>query len=216
MAIKICICLAIGYLFGCFSTGYIVGKRSKVDIRKYGSGNAGTTNAFRTLGKKAGIITFLGDFIKAVIPILLVRFLIFPDQEYTKLLETIIGFGVVMGHNYPFWLRFKGGKGIAVTAGVFASFDFRIIPVGIILFATVVLVTKYVSVGSLLIALLLPVWIAITQQDNTYYIPMIGVALCFTCSAIYKHRANIKRLMNGTENKIGQHVKISENKDESN
>jgi len=109
MLLKILVCLSVGYGFGCFSTGYVVGKANKIDIRKYGSGNAGTTNALRILGWKAGIITFLGDAIKALIPVLLVRYFLQGDS-YGQLLSLYTGLGVVLGHNFPFWLNFKGGK----------------------------------------------------------------------------------------------------------
>jgi glycerol-3-phosphate acyltransferase PlsY len=208
MVIQILICLAFGYLFGCFSTGYFVGKMNKIDIRKYGSGNVGTTNALRTLGAKAGALTLLGDSLKAVIPIVLIRFIIFPGVPHTQLLALYTGLGVVIGHNYPVWLNFKGGKGIAATGGVMAAFDPWIVPVGLPLFILAVAVTRYVSVGSLLIAVLLPVWVLIRYPGDLH---MLIVALIFMILAFVKHRSNIKRLLNGTENKFGQRVKI-ENK----
>lgn len=214
MVIQILICLFVGYLCGTFSTGYLMGKRKQVDIREYGSGNAGTTNAFRTLGKKAGILTFLGDFLKAVIPIIVFRFLIFPEVPYRELLVLITGFAVVLGHNYPFWLHFKGGKGIAVTAGALVAYDPLIVPIGLVLFAGIVFVTKYVSLGSLLIAVLVPIWIAIRTIGDPYYWPMVLVGSFYTISAVYKHRSNIKRLLQGTENKIGQRVKIKEQEEQ--
>lgn len=215
MAANIIICLVIGYLFGSFSTGYIMGKRQKIDIRDYGSGNAGTTNAFRTMGKKAGIITFIGDFVKVILAILLVRLVIFRDMPDTKLLELITAFGCVLGHNFPVWLHFHGGKGIAVTGGAFLVLDPWILPVGLPLFAITVLVTKYVSLGSLALVTLFPIWISIRFRGCDYYPACVAVAALFTILAFYKHRANIKRLLNGTENKIGQHVNINENKEVS-
>ena len=210
MALRIVICLLMGYLFGSFSTSYIIGKLNKVDIRNYGSGNAGTTNAFRTLGKKAGIITFIGDFLKVIIAILLVRLVIFRGTDYIRLLELITGFGCVIGHNFPVWLGFHGGKGIAVTSGAFLIIDPLIIPVGVPIFAIIVLTTKYVSLGSLVIATIFPVWVALRFPNDSYYLACIAVAVLFTLSAFYQHRANIKRLLNGTENKIGHHVNINE------
>ena len=215
MALQIVICIVLGYIVGSISTGYIIGIRNHVDIREMGSGNAGTTNAFRTLGKKAGIITFLGDFLKAVLVLLLVRFVIYPDVEYKKLLELICGFGCVLGHNFPVWLKFHGGKGIAVTAGVFVALDPLILPFGIPLFAIIVLTTKYVSVGSLAVLLLFPVWNAIRFTEESYYPIIIAVSCMYTVMAFFQHRQNIKRLMNGTENKIGQKKKNMEtNKEE--
>lgn len=208
MILIIIFCLIFGYLFGCFSTAYFVGKINKVDIRKYGSGNVGTTNALRTLGAKAGAITLIGDVFKAVIPILLIKFLFFPDYNYTDLIALYTGLGVVLGHNYPFWLKFKGGKGIAATGGVMAAFDPLIIPIGLPLFVLAVAITRYVSVGSLVVAVLFPIWIVIRHPGDIH---MLIVALIFMGSAFVKHRSNIKRLMNGTENKIGQRVSIDKN-----
>ncbi len=204
MLFKILVCLIIGYGFGCFSTAYVIGKINKIDIRNYGSGNAGTTNALRTLGWKAGFLTFLGDAIKAILPVLLVRFLI-QDDSYGQLLPLYAGLGVVLGHNFPFWLNFKGGKGIAATGGVMFAFDWRLGLAAFIIFLIAVAVTRYVSLGSLLISVLFPVWIVIIYTGNLH---MLIVSLIFTISAFIKHRSNIKRLFSGTENKIGQKIKI--------
>ena len=111
------ICLVIGYFCGCISSGYFVGKFHHIDIREHGSGNAGTTNVLRVLGKLPALITFVGDLAKAVMPILVIRIFLSPDNWY--LLCLYMGLGVVLGHNYPFYLGFKGGKGIAVTAAVY-------------------------------------------------------------------------------------------------
>jgi glycerol-3-phosphate acyltransferase PlsY len=165
----------------------------------------GTTNALRTLGAKAGAITLIGDVLKAVIAILLVKFIFFPGNEIIDLLSIYTGLGVVIGHNYPFWLNFKGGKGMAATGGVMASVDPLIIPIGLPLFVLAILITKYVSVGSLVIAVLFPIWIAVRHPGDLH---MLIVALLFMLLAFVKHRSNIKRIMNGTENKIGNRVKV--------
>ena len=117
------IAIFIGYLFGLITTGYFYSKHVNVDIRKLGSGNIGTTNTFRTLGKKAGIIVFLGDGFKGVFAVLLV-WLIFHEKypEGIKILEAYAGLGAVLGHNFPVHLKFKGGKGIATTAGMMLAF----------------------------------------------------------------------------------------------
>ncbi len=207
MVMKIIICLGLGYLFGCFSTGYFIGKLKKVDIRNYGSGNAGTTNALRTLGAKAGIITLLGDMLKAIIPILLVKLLFYKNDDNMQLLSLYTGLGVVLGHNYPVWLGFKGGKGIAATAGIMVAFNPWIIPIGLPLFAISVALTRYVSVGSLLVAILFPIWIYVCFPGDIH---MLIVSLVFMALAFIKHRSNIKRILNGTENKLGQRVKIDD------
>ena len=112
MAVCIVVCMIVGYLFGCIQTGYIVGRVNKIDIRDYGSGNSGTTNTLRTLGKTAAIITFLGDAVKGLVAVNLARYVIMPafHVEGEAYLWLLTGFAVVLGHNFPFYLGFKGGK----------------------------------------------------------------------------------------------------------
>lgn len=207
MILKIILCLLIGYIFGCFSTGYFVGRKNKLDLRKYGSGNIGMTNTIRTLGAKAGIITLAGDMLKAILAILLVRYLLFPGYEYLPLLTLYTGLGVVLGHNYPVWLKFKGGKGIAATSGVLVAFDPLIVPFCLPMFLLIVAITRYVSLGSLFIAVFFPAWILIRHPGDIH---MLVVSLIFMLSAFITHRSNIKRLINGTENKFGQRVKLED------
>lgn len=204
--IGIIVCLLVGYVFGCISCAYIIGKLNHIDIRDYGSGNAGTTNTMRTLGKKAGIITYLGDVLKVCIAIF-IMWLVFKDSMDTEAIKLITGFGVVIGHNYPFWLNFKGGKGIAVTSGVILVYDPIILIICLLSFVLVVYTTKYVSVGSLTICTLFSVYVAITARGSRNYTELLIFAVFFTLSAFYTHRANLKRLMNGTENKIGSKKK---------
>ena len=149
------ICLAIGYVCGLFQTGYIVGEMSHVDIRKKGSGNAGTTNALRVLGWKAGILTFAGDVIKCIVAFLVVFFM-YRGSDCRPLLTLYAGAGVTLGHNFPFYMNFKGGKGIAVMAGLVVVNSFWHLPVSLLLipvtlacFLVPVIVTRYISVGSL-------------------------------------------------------------------
>lgn len=198
------ILLVIGYVFGCFSTGYFVGKMYGIDIRSSGSGNIGTTNALRTLGPKAGLFTFLGDLLKALIPTLIVRIFLFQDNaELNYLFVLTIGLGVVMGHNFPFYLHFKGGKGIAVTAGVIiATTNWLVIVTELLVFIIVVALTRYVSVGSLIIVWLVPIFTLYHYHASEYFVEMIVISVIFTGLAYFKHRTNIKRLFSGTENKL--------------
>ena len=196
------ICLIIGYFCGCISSGYIVGKIYHIDIRDKGSGNAGTTNVLRTLGKLPALLTFLGDVLKAVIPVLITRFFITgPDGWY--LLCLYMGLGVVLGHNYPFYLKFKGGKGIAVTAAVVLSTSHPLmVPAGILIFVAVVTITRYVSLGSLFVAWYIPVNSIILYHDNKAFVHIMVISLLFTVLAYFQHRQNIVRLLNGSENKL--------------
>ena len=125
----------IGYVFGLFQTAYLYGKLHGIDIRNYGSGNAGTTNTLRTLGTKAGLIVLLGDIMKCILAIVLTNLLFrnsHTDEIY--LLKIYAAAGAILGHNFPFYLHFKGGKGIAATAGMILSFHPYLIPMGVLLF----------------------------------------------------------------------------------
>ena len=114
------ICVLVGYVFGLIQTGYLYGKKNGVDLRKKGSGNAGTTNALRTMGWKAGGVTLLGDCFKCVAAVVVVHMIYGKTHtDMMPLLSMYAGMGVVLGHNYPFYLNFKGGKGIAATAGLY-------------------------------------------------------------------------------------------------
>ena len=204
--VSVVICLAVGYIFGCFSTAYFVGKAHGIDIRKEGSGNLGSTNALRTLGVKAGLMTFVGDFSKAVIPIFVLRYAIYTSApEYGMLMAMWLGLGVVLGHNFPCWLHFKGGKGIAVTAGVILAIaDWPVIVCGLLIFVIIVFLTRYVSLGSLIVAFYLPVNMFLYQRENPFFTYMLVVSLIFTALAFFQHRSNIVRLLHGEERKVGE------------
>lgn len=202
------ICIAVGYACGLFQTSYIYGRMHGIDIRDYGSGNAGTTNALRTLGKRAGLITLLGDALKCVLAVLLVH-LIFGKShpDMIKLLGMYASAGTILGHNFPFYLKFKGGKGIAATAGMLLAFDLRITLAALVVFATVFLLTHYVSLGSLLVYVAFIVGAVIMGQagmfgmEQRYLNELYIVALLLAVLAFWKHRSNIGRLLAGNENK---------------
>lgn len=201
--------LLIGYLLGNIQTGYLLGRTRHMDIRQFGSGNSGATNTLRVLGKKAGAIVFFGDFFKAFLPCLFVRILFFGGMGYLYMLY--MGLGVVLGHNFPFYLGFRGGKGVASTAGVILALDFRIALACLVVFLLVVIVTRYVSLGSM------AVMIAFMVLGNYYlslsysirYLSILKqlefrlLLLFMGCLSIFMHRANIKRLLSGTESKLG-------------
>ena len=177
-----------------------------------GSGNAGTTNALRTMGFKAGAITFLGDAFKCIFAVVTVK-LIFGNShaDILPLLAMYAGTGAVLGHNFPFYLQFKGGKGIAATAGLLAStLHIGLTLVCLLSFAIPVYITRYVSLGSLIVVTTyLACVIGYGQMggfgaEQIVLNEMYIIAAFLMLLAFIRHRANIKRLMNGTENKIGQ------------
>ena len=195
------VCVLIGYVFGLFQTGFIIGKMKHIDIRDYGSGNSGTTNAMRTLGKKDGFITFFGDALKAVFAMMFRRAL------YT-------GMGAILGHNFPFYMNFKGGKGIAASAGLIfalAFFDWKFLALGFCTFFIALIITKYVSFSSLCLMtgffIEFIVWGQLgmvhnlESQDKVEAYILVGF---LTALSYIRHKENIKRLINGTERKIGQ------------
>lgn len=208
------ICLAVGYMFGLLQTSYFMGKRSNIDIRSQGSGNAGTTNALRVMGWKAGVITFFGDALKGTAAVLVVC-LMYKGSDCLPLLGMYAGAGVTLGHNFPFYMGFKGGKGIAVMAGLVLANSFWHLPVSLLLlpisiacFLTPVLVTKYISLGSLVAyAAFLAEIIVIGQMgwldmEKGYLYELYVIVFLMTALAYYRHRANIGRLIAGTENKF--------------
>ena len=203
------VCLAVGYLFGIFQTGYIYGRVHGIDIRKYGSGNSGSTNALRVMGKKAGLTVFAGDFLKTMIPCMAVRciFKNQPDYAYVYMLD--IGLGVILGHNYPFYLHFKGGKGIAATAGIILSIDWRLTVLCLAVFILIVAVTRYVSLGSLVVSVILLAWNIYMGRCGAYNLSAVSsveygaMTAVIAAMAFWRHRANIIRLIHGNENKVG-------------
>ena len=201
------VAIVIGYLCGCFQSGYFVGKLCGLDIRQYGSGNAGTTNVLRTLGKGRALLTFLGDGLKGLVPVLIVKLWIGPASPglNSELLQLILGLAIVLGHDYPFFLGFKGGKGIATTAAVMMAFDWIMGLCSFIIFVGIVAATRYVSLASVTLSAALIIEMLIFHWGRWDLLIMIIIYAFF---AIYRHRANIKRLMNGTESKLGQKVDV--------
>lgn len=204
------ICVMIGYVFGLFQTGYIYGKMHNIDIRKQGSGNAGTTNALRTMGWKAGLVTFFGDCFKCVFAVVIVHLLYGKTHaDMIPLLAMYAGMGAVLGHNYPFYLKFKGGKGIAATAGLLVSTtNVWMVLICLVAFVAIVGVTRYVSLGSLAVVIIYLVEVVVYGQMGgfgvaaNYLCEMYAIAAFLMLSAFFKHRANIQRLLSGTENKL--------------
>ncbi len=206
------LCLIGGYFFGIIQTSYIYGKLHGIDIREYGSGNAGTTNALRVLGKKAGAVVFLGDLLKSVVACSLTHIIMNAlDIPNVYLYVMYTAAGVVLGHNFPFYMQFKGGKGIAATSGIaIGLLDWRVALIELLLFVLCVAITKYVSVGSICLVLGLLISYTIFAYTGSYgfkegspkKLESCIVLGLITLLAIYRHKQNIIRLINGTENKL--------------
>jgi len=204
------LCLAMGYAFGLLQSGYLYSRLHEVDIRQHGSGNAGSTNVLRVMGVKAALVVFLGDCFKMVFACLLTRLLFRSQPEALYLYLLYTGLGVILGHNYPFFMNFKGGKGIASSAGLLLAIDWRVMLVCLAVFVLVVFFTRYVSLGSILVLLLFFTGMVFFGHRGDYglapgyttefFIMAGGISLL----GIWRHRANIRRLLNGTENKLGK------------
>ncbi|MBQ2897607.1 MAG: glycerol-3-phosphate 1-O-acyltransferase PlsY [Clostridia bacterium] len=200
--LKILLIIVIGYLIGSISSAITMGKIYGIDIKKVGSGNAGATNVARSIGKWQGVVVFLFDFFKGAIAVLIASFIL---KDYAVL----AGLFAIIGHNFPIYYGFKGGKGVSTTFGILLAIDFRI---GIIIGAGVLVLlftTKIMSLSNLICFAFLPLvtyFIDSGRGNINVYITMIFAVLIY-----FTHRENIKRLLNGTENKFGK-KKQEENK----
>lgn len=188
--------IILGYLLGSISFSYLVGKyKAGIDIREYGSGNAGATNTLRVLGKKSAAIVFLADGLKGAVAVLL-GFLL-TGSDYGMALA---GLGAIIGHNWPVFFGFRGGKGVATTIGVIVCVAFLPAIYAGILAILLLLLTRIVSLASLTFVTLLPFSILLTGYDLAYFWMAIGMAVL----SYWRHRANIKRILKGTESRLGK------------
>lgn len=201
------LCLAAGYCFGIFQTAYIYGRTRGIDIRTLGSGNAGTTNVLRNFGTKAGVIVFIGDFLKCVLAFCICSLLFGASGIPGKLLGLYGAVGAVIGHCFPFYMQFKGGKGIACLAGLLLSFSGVTFALCMTFFFVIFFTTHYVSLGSLVGAAVFLISTIIFGQSGSYGMSqphlteMYLVIACIVALAFFLHRANIGRLLRGEERK---------------
>jgi len=197
--VKLLIAVLAGYLLGSIPPSFLAGKIVRnIDIRQYGSGNAGATNVLRVLGVKAGIAVFLADILKGVLAALIGRWM---GGETGAALA---GFAAIVGHNWPVFLNFRGGKGIATSFGVllvlFPLISIILFVIGVIIIA----VTRYVSLGSITAAILFPILLVMFGYD--WKMVLFGVLVGGL--ALYRHRSNISRLIEGKENKLGERARV--------
>jgi acyl phosphate:glycerol-3-phosphate acyltransferase len=191
---------AVAYLVGSLPTGFLTGKARGIDIRKVGSGNIGATNVFRALGKPAGVLVLVIDGLKGYAACAwLVDVALRHSTADETALRIVAGLGAVLGHNYTCWLRFRGGKGIATSAGVLAA----LVPGALIIILSIWVVvfgaSRYVSLASICASFTLPFATWLTKGNLTLVLVTAGMAIL----AIYKHRSNIQRLLHGTEHRLG-------------
>lgn len=190
------------YLLGSIPTGFLVARARGVDIRAVGSGNIGAANTFRAIGRVAGILVLVVDALKGLAAVvvcgLLMRYFGITDPAAVLHHRIVAGIFAVLGHNYTCWLGFKGGKGIATTAGVYLALAPAALGIAVLAFILTVLLTRYSSLGSMAAAIVLTVIIWFTQKDMV----LRGVTVGLCVLALLKHRTNIQRLIRGAENRI--------------
>ncbi len=197
--------IPLAYLAGATPFGYLAGKLRGVDLRQHGSGNIGATNAIRVLGKPIGITVLLLDLFKGLLPVLLARSV---SAEATIAIFTALA--AILGHNYTFWLGFKGGKGIATTAGAILPLIPWALLAAVLIWLLVARLSRYVSVASIAAAITIPLALIVQSLLTARWEPAIFLFALFTSSlAIWKHRANIQRLRRGEENRIGAKPAVS-------
>ena len=200
------ITIVLAYLLGSIPTGFLVGKARGIDIRTIGSGNIGATNVLRYFGTVAGVSVLLVDALKGFLAVAVLTRLVWnffgltPDQLNREWLEIVAALAAILGHNFTCWLRFKGGKGIATSAGVLVA----LVPYALLIilgvWIVVIALTRYVSLASVCASFSLPFATWITGGSVT----MILITAAMTTLAIYKHKPNIQRLLKGTETRLGQ------------
>ncbi|MCF7858194.1 MAG: glycerol-3-phosphate 1-O-acyltransferase PlsY [Candidatus Cloacimonetes bacterium] len=199
--LNLIIVLSAAYLLGSIPTSYIMGKIVKnIDIRNFGSGNVGATNAFRIMGVKIGIATLLVDIGKGFLAVKIVTFMI---SDPTNIMLIATGLIAILGHIFTIFLKFKGGKGVATSAGVFIALVPVPIAITLVVFIITVWISKFVSLGSILAAITLLVTELIVNINNSFAdIEMLIFVFIISLFIILRHKANIKRLLKGNENKI--------------
>lgn len=193
--VKILLTIILTYLIGSFSSAYIIGKFAKgIDIRNHGSGNSGATNALRVMGKQMGLLTFLFDFGKGIISLLIGRALL------GDLGGLLAGISVVVGHNWPIFIGWKGGKGVAASLGVLLIIHWPSTLIAVLIGLIIGLSTRYVSLGSMCFLSSFPIIYFLIS--NSFYKEYLLLAIFLAVMAIIRHKSNIRRLINGNENKL--------------
>ena len=233
MAFAFLLSAVLGYLLGSIPVGYLIGRSRGIDIREHGSGNIGATNVVRVLGKRPGYFVFFCDALKGLLAVLLSQWLLFarlhastldfavsrgleplhPSTGYFSgpqapiFISIVAALACILGHNFPVWLKFRGGKGVATTVGVLLGLMPAAIGVSAVVWVVSFYAFRYVSLASMLGAAALPVavWVLTTRHGNPgLNNPLLWFSLAAAGLIFWRHRANIQRLLNGTEARFGR------------
>ena len=192
--------LFLGYLFGSFPSGYLAGKIVKgVDIRSVGSGSTGATNVLRHIGKRAAIIVFLIDVFKGISSIFLAKYFLLNDSW-----QLAVGISTLIGHIWPAWINWKGGKAVATGLGIFLGLSWQVGLATLGVFLLMIFIFKIVSLASVTASLALPLIMFLSFNDSNFSSPYFLISLLAMALVIWRHRDNIIRIINGKEPKIGE------------
>ena len=192
--------LFLGYLFGSFPSGYLAGRIVKgIDIRSLGSGSTGATNVLRHIGKRAAITVFLIDVFKGVISILVAKYFLLNDSW-----QVAIGLSTLIGHIWPVWLNWRGGKAVATGLGIFLGLSWQVGISTLGVFIIMIALFRIVSLASISAALSLPLIMFLSFKNSSISLPFLLISLLAMTLVIWRHRENIIRLMKGKEPRIGQ------------
>lgn len=217
------ILLGVAYLVGSIPFSYLIARAfAGKDVRREGSGNVGATNVARTAGKKAGVLALVGDLTKGVVIILIARWMVArPDWPYAagpqpweskEMWVALAGLVAILGHMFPVWLRFHGGKGVATAGGVILALDPRVFAAAVLVFAIVVLLSRMVSLASIVTAASIPLLFRFVAHDSPYWRTVISIGIAL--AVIVKHHSNIARLARGTERRLGRKNRGSDEQEE--
>ena len=192
--------LFLGYLFGSFPSGYLAGRIAKgIDIRSLGSGSTGATNVLRHIGKRAAITVFLLDLFKGVLSILLAKYFLLNDSW-----QVAIGLSTLIGHIWPIWLNWKGGKAVATGLGIFLGLSWQVGLATLGIFIVMIVLSRIVSLASVSAALALPLIMFLSFSPSNFSLPFLVISLLAMTLVVWRHRENIVRLIKGKEPRIGQ------------
>ena len=192
--------LFLGYLLGSFPSGYLAGRIAKgIDIRSLGSGSTGATNVLRHIGKRAAITVFLIDVFKGVLAILLAKYFLLNDS-----LQVTVGLSTLIGHIWPIWLNWRGGKAVATGLGIFLGLSWQVGLATLGIFILTISLFRIVSLASVIASLALPIIMFISFNNSNFSLPFLVISLLATTLVVWRHRENILRLLKGKEPKIGQ------------
>ncbi len=195
--------LIVSYLLGSIPTAFLVGGAvKKIDIRKYGSGNVGATNVFRVVGKKWGIAVLIFDALKGALAVFLVPRFFSQTSASLFLTSLLCGIAAIAGHTWTIWLGFKGGKGVAASAGVFLALAPKAAGTALLVWILIFSLKRYVSLASIVTAVTFPLWVVLFYRNEDKFRVLFPTGILLAVFILYTHRSNIQRLKSGSEKKL--------------